>query len=71
MKDLGPLTYFLGLEIHKSQKGIYVNQHKYLTDIIHLVGLRDSTLVDTPMEANVKFRQDEYQLFKIQHYIGN
>lgn len=30
MKDLGPLQYFLGLEILKSPYGIFINQHKYI-----------------------------------------
>jgi len=32
VKDLGQLTYFLGLEIHFQQKDIFVNQHKYIQD---------------------------------------
>ena len=29
MKDLGHLTYFLGLEVHSRDHGLFLNQHKY------------------------------------------
>ena len=32
MKDLWPLTYFLGLEVHRSPLSISPNQHKYASD---------------------------------------
>lgn len=40
MKDLGPLTYFLGLEIQRSSAG-YLNQQKYTKDLIKLACLTD------------------------------
>jgi hypothetical protein len=55
MKDLGHLTYFLGLEVHSRDHGLFLNQHKYIQDLIELVGLKDATAVDTPMEVNVKY----------------
>ena len=39
MMNLGPLTYFLGLEVHTDSTGIFLNQHKYTQDLITLVGL--------------------------------
>ena len=30
MKDLGQLTYFLGLEVHHRSNDIFLNQHKYI-----------------------------------------
>ena len=39
MKDLGPLNYFLSLEVHQSTKGIVLNQHKYTVDLTDLAGL--------------------------------
>ena len=40
MKDLGPLTYFLGLEVHQSAKGIVLNQHKYTLDLIDMADFK-------------------------------
>jgi hypothetical protein len=34
LKDLGTLKYFLGLEIARSTKGIFVSQRKYLLGIL-------------------------------------
>lgn len=62
MKDLGHLTYFLGLEVHSRDHGLFLNQHKYIQDLIELAGLKDATAVDTPMEVNVKYRKDEGEL---------
>ena len=64
MKDLGQLTYFLGLEVQFQQKGNFVNQHKYTQDLIQLVGLTTATTVDTPIEVNVKLRQDDGELLQ-------
>ena len=61
-KYLGQLTYFLGLEVHYRSHGLFVNQHKYIQDLITLAGLEDTSSVDTPMEVNVKYRKDEGDL---------
>ena len=62
MKDLGPLTYFLGLEVHQSEKGLVLDQHKYTLDLIDMAGLSHSTPVDTPLEVNLKLTQDSGDL---------
>ena len=67
MKDLGPLTHFLGLEVHQSVEGLFINQHKYTMDHITLVDLQDSTLVDTPLEVNLKLRNDDGTLLPDPH----
>lgn len=36
---MGPLHYFLGLEVKRSEKGIYLSQHKYAKDIVAETGL--------------------------------
>jgi len=51
MKDFGPFTYFLGLEVHTDSLGIFLNQHKYTQDLISLADLQDSPLVDTHLRS--------------------
>jgi hypothetical protein len=62
MKDFGPLTYFLGLEVHTDSLGIFLNQHKYTQDLVSLADLQVSPLADTPMEVNMKYRREEGDL---------
>ena len=52
MKDLGHLSYFLGLEITYSTEGLYITQAKYAFDLLSQAGLTDSKTVDTPLELN-------------------
>ncbi|GMP33286.1 hypothetical protein CsSME_00006678 [Camellia sinensis var. sinensis] len=54
MKDLGPLRYFLGIEVAFSPKGYFLSQVKYANKVIHCAGLTDTKLFDTPIELNVK-----------------
>ena len=52
MKDLGHLSYFLGLEITHSTDGLYITQAKYASELLSRAGLTDSKTVDTPIELN-------------------
>ena len=52
MKDLGCLSYLLGLEITHSTDGLYITQAKYASDLLARTGLTDSKTVDTPVELN-------------------
>ena len=39
IKDLGPLKYFLGMEFARSKEGIFVNQWKYVLDLLNEIGV--------------------------------
>ena len=52
MKDLGFLSYFLGLEITHSTDGLYITQAKYASELLSRVGLTNSKTVDTLVELN-------------------
>ncbi|KAI3913119.1 hypothetical protein MKW98_007135 [Papaver atlanticum] len=54
MKDLGPLRYFLGIEVDRSSDGYFISQVKYASDIILRAGLTDSKIAETPLELNAK-----------------
>ena len=54
MKDLGHLSYFLGLEITHSTNDIYITQAqaKYAFKLLSRAGFTDSKIVDTLVELN-------------------
>ena len=52
IKDLGHLSYFLGLEITHSTDGLYITQAKYTSELLSRAGLTDSKTVDTLVELN-------------------
>ena len=52
MKNLGHLSYFLGLEITHSTDGLYITQAKYASKLLSRAGLTDSKTVNTPVEVN-------------------
>ena len=52
MKDLGHLSYFLGLKITSSDDGFYLTQAKYTSALLSRVGLTYHKIVDTPIELN-------------------
>ncbi|GKV52960.1 hypothetical protein SLEP1_g59510 [Rubroshorea leprosula] len=54
LKDLGVLSYFLGLEFTSSNDGCLLSQVKYASDLVSKTELNDGKIVSTPLEPNVK-----------------
>ncbi|KAL0391906.1 UNVERIFIED_CONTAM: Retrovirus-related Pol polyprotein from transposon RE1 [Sesamum radiatum] len=55
IKDLGFAKYFLGLELSRSPHGTYVNQAKYLHDILVDCKMLDARATATPLPPGIKF----------------
>lgn len=59
MKDLGPVNYFLGLEIHRSDAGFFLSQHKYVTNILQDHGLLHTKPLQLPLDSHLKLTADK------------
>ena len=49
MSYLGPLSYFLGIEVKQCANGYYISQTKYIQDLIARSGITDNRTTATPM----------------------
>ena len=54
MKDLGPLTYFLRIEVSRSNKWIFLSQRKYALDLLQEIGMSACQPIDTPIKEGLK-----------------
>ncbi|XP_041009520.1 uncharacterized mitochondrial protein AtMg00810-like [Juglans microcarpa x Juglans regia] len=48
MKDLGDLHYFLGVEVHANEKGLFLSQTKYALDLLQRASMIDTKPISTP-----------------------
>lgn len=52
LKDLGDLSFFLGIEVQQTQTGLHLTQSRYVSDILHKANMSTAKPVSTPMESN-------------------
>ncbi|GJV09419.1 retrovirus-related pol polyprotein from transposon TNT 1-94 [Tanacetum coccineum] len=58
MSMMGKISFFLGLQISQSSKGIFLNQSKYALESLKKYGMESSDPVDTPMVEKSKMDED-------------
>jgi len=56
MTDMGPLRYFLGLEVKQKKGCIFVSQQRYVEDLLYKSGMMNCKNIDTPMNSNEKLQ---------------
>ena len=55
MKDLGPMHYFLGLEVRQRPEDIFLYQGKYVVEILKRFDMVDYRTMSTPMEMGLSY----------------
>ena len=58
IKDLGQLAYFLGIEVHRNENGIFLSQKKYIQDILADAGMENCDSVSAPLSCGLKLSTD-------------
>ena len=59
MSHMGELTYFLGLQIKQLKDGIFINQAKYIKELLKKYNLENAKFISTPMVVNTKLDSNE------------
>ncbi|GJV41818.1 retrovirus-related pol polyprotein from transposon TNT 1-94 [Tanacetum coccineum] len=58
MSMMGKISFFLGLQISQSPRGIFINQSKYALESLKKYGMKSKDPVDTPMVEKSKLDED-------------
>nr|GEZ24211.1 retrovirus-related Pol polyprotein from transposon TNT 1-94 [Tanacetum cinerariifolium] len=58
MSLMGEMKFVLGLQIHQSPRGIFINQAKYTLEILHKHGMDKGQSIDIPIATKPKLDAD-------------
>nr|GEZ85666.1 retrovirus-related Pol polyprotein from transposon TNT 1-94 [Tanacetum cinerariifolium] len=58
MSMMGQMSFFLGLQVSQSPRGIFINQSKFALEILKKFGMDSCDFVDTPMMDRLKLDED-------------
>jgi hypothetical protein len=68
MKDLGPLHFFLGIEVIPFSGGLFLSQQKYARDIFLKASMSSCNPTSTPFAQKVKLHNKDDSLVDATHY---
>nr|GEV78101.1 retrovirus-related Pol polyprotein from transposon TNT 1-94 [Tanacetum cinerariifolium] len=61
MSMLREMTFFLGLQVNQTPSGIFINQPKYVHEILKKYGLNTYDIIGTPMDIKYKLDLDQIE----------
>ncbi|GKE47908.1 hypothetical protein Tco_1479166, partial [Tanacetum coccineum] len=59
MSMMGEMTFFLGLQVNESPRGIFINQSNYVLEILKKLGMETCDPIGTPMDIKDKLDLDQ------------
>ena len=59
MSLMGELNFFLGLQIKQLKEGTFINQAKYIRDLLKRFNMEEAKTMKTPMSSSIKLDKDE------------
>nr|GEW99575.1 retrovirus-related Pol polyprotein from transposon TNT 1-94 [Tanacetum cinerariifolium] len=62
MSMMGQMSFFLGLQVSKNTRDIFINQSKYVDEILKKFDFHKSDPVDTPMVERSKLDEDLFEI---------
>lgn len=71
LKDLGDLSYFLGIQIQCDDDTLHLNHHKYVTSLVAKVGIASSKPLPILKSSTTRLSKFDSDLLMIQPFIDN
>ncbi|KAL5548995.1 hypothetical protein UlMin_004226 [Ulmus minor] len=59
LKNLGQLSYFLGIEVKVVNEGLQLSQKRYIEDVLQKFKMDNAKPLPTPMISNLKLTSDD------------
>ncbi|RVW47725.1 hypothetical protein CK203_105079 [Vitis vinifera] len=59
MSMIGELNFFLGLQIKQLKEGTFINQAKYIRDLLKRFNMEEAKTMKTPMSSSIKLDKDK------------
>jgi hypothetical protein len=58
MSMMGELNFFLGLQVKQLSRGTFINQSKYISDLLNKFDMKDTMSARTPMSSTTQLNAD-------------
>jgi len=63
VKDLGPINFFLGIEVIESASSCFLSQQRYILDILKRTNMTEAKPVNSPMATSTSLSAYEGEAF--------